>query len=72
MPKRSNLVEEHKLISIDAFRDKFPSDRDAAAAMDADYNSFRRWIRREVFPREHSASRALARAAGVELPRREQ
>lgn len=64
------MAGRSSLISIDQFRAQYESDRDAARAMDADYNSFRRWLNRETFPKEHSSSRALARAAGVELPRR--
>ncbi len=59
------------LISIDEHVKKFKDNAaEAARALDVDYQTYIRWLRRKTFACEHSAYRKLMAAQGIDLPRR--
>ena len=65
-----------KLITLRQHRDKFQSDKAAAADLGADYMTYRRWLGvgigkgKRIYSPGGSAWRRLAEAKGVDLPRR--
>ena len=59
-----------KLITLRQHRDKFQSDKAAAADLGADYMTYRRWLAEIICSPDGSAWRRLAEAKGVDLPRR--
>ena len=61
-----------KLVTIDEWVKQHDGNVAAAAraAGADDYIQFRRWLKRIVYAPEHSATRTVMAAAGIDLPRR--
>lgn len=65
-------TKQKQLVSIDDFVKQHDGNVAAAAraAGADDYIQFRRWLRRLVYAPEHSATRQVMAAAGIDLPHR--